>query len=622
MEFCVRSIRRRAIFLTIQRSTGTCYPMTDLKTAQNMIAAAVAAKGTEAPEIASVKRILKLLDKTSKSNRTYGAANPVALKFSQQLFDELTTHLSTYSILTILVQRSQLLCHDQVVYEPEQEGGSESVAFKLYADGIRELVLHQGLTFEELRFFLDSLWGSLDPTQDDDDIVTRLWSKNLTTLTIVTAEELAKASAGNDAFIRLDPPVSDSTLRELLDRERSRGGASGSTEEDTKGGGGGGDAAAKRRFQSGLIGYEVTDEELAALAREVEAERTQDSTMYILDMLTTILASEQSPALLNKLFGLWGSIIESLMREGKWTVLEHVLSILHEAEAVRPDLSEDHKQQVAALLDGLGRPERLKAIETYLNRTAAATTEGLSTILLLMKADAVPGLCTLLAGLESQTHQGIVSEALAVLAKDQPDPILRGLSDRRPQYVRQLLALLIKWNNPRFAEAVEKLVRYPDVLVRKEVVRAIGVFKPSGNGARLVSFMSDGDESVRVAALKLLMSGQYTAPFSLWSPILSAEEFMDRPLSERRAVFQAVRATCGDEAIPYWENLFTEWSWTGRKKKEDLALLAAEALGKLATPAAIAALELGQKKGGAAVRQACTLALSQIHKQQRRSPAA
>jgi HEAT repeat protein len=482
-------------------------------------------------------------------------------------------------------------------------------------------VFHQGLTVEDLRFFLDSLWGGLDPAQDDDDIVTRLWGKNLTTLTVVTAEELAKASGGNDGFLRLDPPASDSTLRELLDRERSRKGGLKGADADTNAAGGG-EAAAKRRFQSGLIGYEVTDEELAALAQEVEAESKQDSTMYILEMLTTILASEQSAALLNKLFGLWGSIIESLMREGKWTVLEHVLSLLHETEAVRPDLGEDHKRQVTALLDGLGQPERLKAMETYLNRTPGATTEGLSTILLLMKADAVPGLCALLANLESQTHQGIVSEALAVLAKDQPEPILRGLSDRRPPYVRQLLALLMKWNNPRFADAVEKLVHYPDVQVRKEVVRAIGLFRPSGNGARLLSFMSDADESVRVAALKLLMSGQYTAPFSLWSPILSAEDFMERPMSERRAVFQAVRATCGDEAIPYWENLFTEWSWTNRKKKEELALLAAEALGKLATPAAIATLELGQKKGGTAVRQACALALSQIQKQQRKSPAA
>jgi HEAT repeat protein len=143
----------------------------------------------------------------------------------------------------------------------------------------------------------------------------------------------------------------------------------------------------------------------------------------------------------------------------------------------------------------------------------------------------------------------------------------------------------------------------------------MALFRPSGNGMKLVSLMSDTDESVRFAALKLLMSGQYTAPFSLWSPILSAEDFMDRSMSERRAVFHAVRATCGDEAIPYWKNLFTEWAWTNRKKREELAVLAAETLGKLATPAALATLELGLKKGSAAVRQACTTALAQMQKQ-------
>ncbi len=600
--------------------------MTDLKTAQNMMAAAVAARGTEDPEIASVKRVLKLLDKTAKSNRTYGASNPVALKFSQQLLEELTGHLSTYSKLTFLVQRSELLCKECIVYQTEKDGGSEGIAFKLYADGIRELVLHQGLTQEDLMFFLESLWGGLDPTKDDDDIVTRLWSKNLSTLSIVTAEEIAKSSVGSVEFIRLDGGMnsSDSTLRELLDREcgrkgrSSQGGADGTAQGSVAGDGTGSGASSRNnRFQSGLVGYEVTEEELAALAKEIEAESKQDSVMYILDMLTAILAAEKSPVLLTKLFSLWGTIVEFLMREGKWTVLENVLGLLHETDAVRPDISEEHKQQLASLFEGLGRSERVKAIETYLNRTLNANTEGLSTILLLMKPDAVPVLCSLLASLDSPVHQAIVSEALMILAKEQPDPLLRGLSDRRPTYVRNLLTILIKWNDSKFVEAVEKLVRYPDAQVRKEVVRAIGLFRPNGNGMKLVSFMGDSDESVRIAALKLLTSGQYTAPFSLWTPIISADDFMDRPMSERRAVFQAIRATCGDEAIPYWENLFTEWAWTNRKKKEELAILAAETLGKLATPAAIATLELGQKKASAAVRQACTMALSQVQRLQR-----
>jgi hypothetical protein len=583
--------------------------MSDLKAAQEMMAAAVAAKGTEDPEVASVKRVLKLLDKTAKSNRTYGAANPVALKFSQQLFEELTSHLATYAKLTFLVTRAELLCKDEVVYQAEKEGGSENLAFKLYADGIRELVLHQGLTQEDLSFFLGALWASQDK-ENDDDIVTRLWQKNMAALTLVTAEEVAKASGGSDAFLKLDPlTTSDSSLRELLDRERKK--------KDAQSGNSETQSAAQRtaRFQSGLVGYEVTEEELAALAKEIEAESRQDSTMYILDVLTAILASEQSPALLTKLCSLWGHVITALIQAGKWAVLETVLSILHETEVVRPDIAEEYKQQLTTLLTGLGKPEHIKTIESYLNRTPNANTEGLSTVLLMMGTDSVSLLCSLLANLENSTHQAIVSETLHTLAKDHSDPLIRGLADRRPVYVRNLLAIVAKWNNPKFAEAVEKLLRHPDAQVRKEAIRVLGLLKPSGNGARLILCLSDAEESVRIAALKLLATGQYSAPFSQWAQILSDDTFLERPLSEKRGVYQAIRATCGDEAVPYWQGLFTEWAWTNRKKKEECAVLAAEVLGKLATPAAIATLELGQKKGGTAVRQACNMALAQLHKQ-------
>ena len=143
-------------------------------------------------ELVSVKRLLTLLDKTAKSSRTYGSANPVAQKFFQELFEGLTAHLATYSKLAFLVQRSELYFNGEVVYRSEQESSNESVAFKLYADGIRELAFLEGLAAEDLSFLLDSLWGSLDPEEDDDDIVTRLWSKDLSTITMSPPKKLPK----------------------------------------------------------------------------------------------------------------------------------------------------------------------------------------------------------------------------------------------------------------------------------------------------------------------------------------------------------------------------------------------------------------------------------------------
>ena len=583
----------------------------------------VPAKEPADPELVSVKRVLALLDKTAKSRRTYGTANPVAQKFFQELFEGLTAHLATYSKLAFLVQRSELHFNGNIVYRSEQDSSNESVAFKLYADGIRELAFLEGLAAEDLSFFLDSLWGNLDSEEDDDDIVTRLWSKNLATMTMVTAEEVAKASTGGDIFAlpTAETNRSESNLRDVLDREQAKArkekgpGADGNSPSNTPAGRAG-------QFQSGRQGYDVSEAEFAALSKEVAAESARDNMTYLLDMLTAILASEKSPTILTKLLDLWGDVLDSLAVQGKWTVLDSVLGLLHVTAEVRPDLGDDHKKQLAALLDNLGRPERVKLIETFLNKTPDATTDGLPAVLLAMTSTAVPAFCTLLANLETPAHQMIVAAALEALAKDQPDHVLRGLSDRRPRYVKNLLAILLKWNNPQFADAVEKLVRYPDMQVRKEVIRAIGIFRPNGNGTKLVAFLSDTEESVRFAALKLLMTGHYKAPYSTWSSLVSAETFMDRSLGEKRAVFQAVRATSGDEVIPFFESLLMERSWTNRKKKEELATLAAETLGKLPTPAALTTLELGQKKGGTTVKQACTAALTQALRQQHLKQAA
>ncbi len=584
------------------------------------------AKEPANPELVSVKRLLALLDKTAKSSRTYGSTNPVAQKFFQQLFEGLTAHLATYSKLAFLVQRSELYFNGEAVYQSDQDSSNESVAFKLYSDGIRELTFLEGLPAEDLSYLLDSLWGSLDPNEDDDDIVTRLWSKNLSTITMVTAEEIAKASTGEDVFAlptaeTMKAP--ESSLRDLLDREQTKARKEKSLEADESNplgekpaGGGAG------RFKSGQVGYEITAEELASLVKEIEAESKRDNTIYLLDMLTAVLASEKSPAILSKLFGLWEAALDSLSAQGKWTALDSVLGLLHAAAEVRPDLGDENKKQLTALLDNLARPERMKMIEVYLNRTPNAPTEGLPTVLLSLTPAAVPVLCTLLANLETPSHQAIIAEVLETLAKDQPDPLLRGLSDRRPRYVKNLLTILLKWNNPQFVDAIEKLVRYPDVQVRREVVRAIGIYRPNGNGIKLVAFLNDTEESVRLAALKLLVTGQYKAPYAAWSPLVSADTFIARPHSEKRAMFLAMRATSGDEAIPFFEGLFTEWSWTNRKKKEELATLAAEALGKLPSSAALTALELGQKKGSATVRQACVSAIALAQRQQQLKQAA
>lgn len=145
----------------------------------------------------------------------------------------------------------------------------------------------------------------------------------------------------------------------------------------------------------------------------------------------------------------------------------------------------------------------------------------------------------------------------------------------------------------------------------------LGTLSPSGNGTKLLAFLNDGEEAVRLSALKVLTTGQYTAPFSAWSPIITHKQFLDRSVAENRLVFQAMRQTSGEEAVPYWHGLVTQWLLTDSKKKQSIGVLAAEALGKVGTPAASAALQAGQKRMNRAIRNACGAALASMAKQKR-----
>ena len=314
---------------------------------------------------------MKQLDKASKAIRTYGPSNSLSQKFFQQFFDSISTHLDSYHILNLVVQRSKLYFQGQPVYSSEH---SENLAFKLSTDGIRELSFHEALTQEDLRDFLDALWGNFEDEIPDDDIVTRMWEKNLSTINFVTAEEILRASRFEDVLVlrvqdsdTLNTPVSN--LREVQESERKR-----PPKEHTR--------AKESGEAGGLVGYDISADELEILEKEIYEESRRDSTTYILRLLSAILSSEKSPSLLSKLFQVLQQALEPLVKRGEWTVLNLIMGMLKGAKEHRSDWTEEQQHLLNSLLTEVGQPERIKQMESFLNKNPDAATEGLLDILL------------------------------------------------------------------------------------------------------------------------------------------------------------------------------------------------------------------------------------------------
>src|SRR4029078_13434198 len=167
-------------------------------------------------------------------------------------------------------------------------------------------------------FFFDALWNTSGATgNEDDDIVTRLWSRNLPTITIVTADEVMKLSEVEDVLTPQGKPATEGTLREILDEANAKNAKEGK-----------GDTRRKSRLSTSVMGYEVTAEEMGGLARAIEEESNRDSILYLLDILTAVLSSERSPELLNKLFDIFEGILRSLFLGGHCSTDHYAVVLL------------------------------------------------------------------------------------------------------------------------------------------------------------------------------------------------------------------------------------------------------------------------------------------------------
>lgn len=566
------------------------------------------AEPTPDAEIASARVVFRELDKSCRATRTYGLTNAVTRRFFDSLKEQILGHLDSWPVLAVIVDRTELRLYEESVYRGEDSLG-ESLAFRLYADGVREVRFEQGLDETDLQSFLDALWGHAEE-DEDDDVVTRLWAKDLATISFVTAEDIMAAPSAEElqpqehGFFAA-PPAS---FEGVLDREKKLAAVAISAS-------GTGPAAAGENLNpaSGLVGFDVSDEERRILTIDLTQERAVEPVRLALSMLDAILRSETSPDVLSRGLAAAPAVLDALLGAGNWSGCARALSILEEAPDANAASELTQRMIAQRVVQSLNLPERVALIGAGLATEAGRSMSGLSGVFARLTPAAVGPLCGVLAGLTEEDHRAALRDTLIRLGKENPEPALKGLADPRPQYVRDLITVIVAWQQPQAADVLAMLAHHAAPEVRADALASIARLRGSGDGAPVIAFASDADREVRLHALRLLASARYTAAWELWKPHLTdLEKVIELPRAEKRLLFQALRASAGESAIPFWLELLSGRGWKQRQKKEETALLAIKALVSLATPAAREALEFGRKEGSGAVRKACATALEEF----------
>ncbi len=142
---------------------------------------------SEDPKVHDAVDVLNALARASRSYLLYDPRNDAVRDQLQRLRERFSHFLGTHGDLELEIDAEKLYMGDDAVYEERDR--EHSLAWKLYRDGVRNLVVRAGAEWSEIARLLEVLsLRYVGIHADEDDLVTLLWKAGLTSISIDAVE--------------------------------------------------------------------------------------------------------------------------------------------------------------------------------------------------------------------------------------------------------------------------------------------------------------------------------------------------------------------------------------------------------------------------------------------------
>jgi len=564
-----------------------------------------------------VKRVadwLQALVRTLKACRMYLPNNPTLHKFQSDLEARTWSCLKEIGDIVLNVQQFDLLFEDYSVYH--NAAREESLAFRFYTDGVRQITFREGLEPQELRGLLDVLKKATDPSQGQDDVVTLLWERDFRHIEYVhiSIDEIVEEGSGADypndekgiegggipwpvssAAAEQEAPIAgpDETVVDRSDDWSPKAKVEAAWDE------------------SASIHFKLSEQETRALAEAIKVEEERPLLNEVLEIVAAILNSEDEPTSFLESASSFQKFIESALEEGDLARANELLSRLRTIAAKRSETHSEFRGLAEQVIREIGRPSFLGQFAPILNAHPELDPALLTNFLVQVGPTAAGAVCDLLGQVNHMKHRRALCEALAISCKDDVDVLISRLGDSRWYVIRNVVYVLGRIAHQGVERALDRALHHEDVRVRKEAVRALGNIESPTSRAFLVSAFRDVDASVRIqAALTLAQRRDDRAAQSLWGAI-TAPDFAKRDQAERRVFFEALGKCASDSFVPRLGEMITKGGLF-RGPNEEERYSGALALAWLGTPKALEVLNRELQSKREPVRKAIESALEAV----------
>jgi hypothetical protein len=564
-----------------------------------------------------VKRVadwIQALVRTLKAYRMYLPNNPTLHKFQSDLEARTWSCLKEIGDIVLNVQQFDLLFEDYSVYH--NAAREESLAFRFFTDGVRQMTFREGLEPQELRGLLEVLKKATDPSQGQDDVVTLLWERDFRHIEYVhiSIDEIVDESGDDQDYQPEEGAIeggmpSPSSPTDVA--EQAQVSASGesvlerSDDWNPK-------APIKSSWDESIgVQFALSEQESKELHESIGVEEARPLLTEVLEIVAAILSSEEEPTSFLESASAFQKFIELALEEGDLARANQLLSRLRTIAARRAETHNEFRGLAEQVIREIGRPSFLGQFAPILNAHPELDPALLTNFLVQIGASGAGAICDLLGQVNHMKHRRALCEALAISCKDDVDVLISRLGDPRWYVIRNVVYVLGRIAHQGVERALDRALHHEDVRVRKEAVRALGNIESPTSRAFLISAFRDPDATVRIqAALTLAQRRDDRAAQSIWGAI-SAPEFARRDQAERRVFFEALGKCGSDSFVPRLNEMLTKGGLF-RGANEEERMNSALTLAWLGTPKAIEVLNRELISKREPVRKAVEAALETV----------
>lgn len=555
-------------------------------------------------EVKQAKEVVQSLIKTLKAYKMYLPNNPIHQKFSTELLQKLFTFLWEQGELSLQVTKSEFLYKGQIVYSDTEK--EMNLVFRLCADGINSLTIHDGLVKEEFFEFLDILTKGLNPNNFDDDLVTLLWAKGFEHIKYVATDEFLQTEGLEKQIAEVKgqgTPVGGD-FKEAYEEAMSKGADAEGIQRTSNPG-------SLSVFTLSREDIEELKKELGLGGNSVENTSVKNTIAAVIEILFEILYSEGNIEAFSEMAMYLEKGTESLLRRGDLSSVNKIMDGLREMLGKKEIFSENQIFRIQKAIEKMGSEENIRNLKGVLNSGEIKDAEGLYYYISHLDKRSIPNLCELLDANDMQNRR-VVCDALAELSKGDVELLAKKLGDKNWFITRNIIYVLGKTGNKGAVEYLKRTLDNPEARVRKETVRALGRIGTEKAKELLVSVLGDEDSQNRILAARNLASLGYKRALEPLLKIINRADFSEKESAEKRAIMEAYGRIGQDEAIPFLGDTLKKKGWFGKAKKDEMRSCAAYALGAIGSKEAKELLISETSSKDEVVKEACKMALASI----------